>query len=301
MRATVSLFLSYAREDRAAADRVRDQLVGYCEVFLDATSIPGGAEWEHAIESAVRNCKVFVPMVSAASNQSSWVAKESLLALSIGVPIVPLLLSGTLPLRLIDRQFIDFRGGFDAGVADLLSALAVYFGPVRRSHEAVDRLIAMAIRAHISGDIRAANALVEQFVGPESDLASSGYSFWRKLQATLDTNLAESVGPRLSVMETTRRIRDDDYPDGTGYEWTLEIKGASDELDTIDSVRYTLHPTFQSPPQKVRAREIGFKLTRVGWGTFTVAIRIEFIDHTAIDCEYALTFAAEHEALLVQS
>ena len=211
------------------------------------------------------------------------------------------LLSGSLPLRLIDLQFIDFRGGFDAGVADLLSALTVYFGPVRRSHEAVDRLIATAIRAHISGDIRAANALVEQFVGPESDLASSSYWFWRKLQSTLETNFAESVGPRLSVMETTRRIRDNDYPDGIGYEWTLEIKGASDELDTIDSVRYTLHPTFQSSPQKIRAREIGFKLTRVGWGTFTVGIQIEFIDHTAIDCEYALTFAAEHEALLVQS
>jgi transcription initiation factor IIF auxiliary subunit len=99
--------------------------------------------------------------------------------------------------------------------------------------------------------------------------------------------------------ETTRRIPDDDYPDGTAYEWTLEIKGASHELDTIDSVGYTLHPTFHSQPQKVRARETGFGLTRVGWGTFTVGIQIEFIDHTAVDGAYALTFEDQHEALLV--
>jgi len=296
----MSLFLSYAREDRAAAGRVRDELAGYCEVFLDATSIPGGAEWEQAIEYAIRNCKVFVPLVSTASSQSTWVARESLFALNVGVPIVPLLLSGAPPLRFIDRQFIDFRGGFDAGVADLVAALTVYFGPFRRSQEAVDRLIAKAVRALISGDIRAANALVEQFVGPESDLASTGYSLWRKLQAALTTNLAESVGPRLSLLETTRQLPEH-YPDRMGYEWTLEIKGASDELDTIASVIYTLHPTFHSPPQKIRSRETGFRLTRIGWGTFTVWIQIEFVDHTAIECQYTLKFAAKHEALIVPS
>jgi TIR domain len=175
------LFLSYSSGDRPLAQHLRDNLARYLEVFIDTKSIPGGAEWEREIDRAVRDCTIFAPIVSEASNNSRWVARETLLAVNIGVPIVPLLFSDNLPLRIVDLQFIDFRDNFEAGLSDLLSAISGHTGPLRSSAEATDRLIARAIRARLRGDLREANALVEQFVGIDIELASSAYTFWRKL------------------------------------------------------------------------------------------------------------------------
>ena len=260
----MSLFLSYASEDRPMAEKLREGMRLYVEVFFDTKSIRGGAQWEREIDRAIRSCKVFAPIVSEAANNSTWVAKETLLALSVGVPILPLLCSDSLPLRIVDRQFVDFRDSFEAGLSDLLSALADHLGPLRPSREVIDSLIARAIRARLGGDIREANALVEQFVGADSELAANGYSFWRKLESALDTNLAETVAPQLVIKETTSRMGRSEYDDRDAYLWALELHGADEYLDSIDAVVYTLHPTFPNPIQKVRSREDHFRLQQVG-------------------------------------
>ena len=105
----MSLFLSYASHDRPHAARIRDELVQHCGVFFAAKSIAGGAEWEREIDQAIRACKVFAPIVTATSNASRWVTKETLLALEVGVPILPLLFSDSLPLRIVDRTFYRFQ------------------------------------------------------------------------------------------------------------------------------------------------------------------------------------------------
>jgi hypothetical protein len=227
------------------------------------------------------------------------VARETLLALDVGVPILPLLFSDNLPLRIIDRQFVDFRDRLESGLSDLLSSVSVHVGPLRSSPEAIDRLIAKAIRARLNGDMREANALVEQFVGHESELASSGYTFWRKLESALASDLAGSVGPHLVVKEEASRMGPDQYDDRDAFVWALEIHGADKHLDLIDAVVYTLHPTFPDHTQKVRSRGDHFGLQRVGWGTFRVKIHVEFVDYTALDGTYMLTFAETHEAPLI--
>jgi hypothetical protein len=297
----LSIFLSYSSTDRPFAQRVCEQLAQYFEVFFDTRSIPGGAEWEREIDRAIRACQVFIPIVSTAANNSTWVARETLLALSVGVPILPILWSDSPPLRIVDRQFVDFRESFEAGLSDLLAALAAYLGPVRPSRETVDSLIARAIRARLSGKIHEANALVEQFVGPESGLAENGQSFWRKLETALASNFAETVAPRLTIREVTSRANSSQYQDRVAFEWALEIHGADECLDFIEAVVYTLHPTFENRTQKVRSREDHFRLKRVGWGIFPVEIRVEFIDYTAFEGRYTLTFQKTHEARLVRS
>jgi hypothetical protein len=293
------LFLSYSSGDRPLAQHLRDNLARYLEVFIDTKSIPGGAEWEREIDRAVRDCTIFAPIVSEASNNSRWVARETLLAVNIGVPIVPLLFSDNLPLRIVDLQFIDFRDNFEAGLSDLLSAISGHTGPLRSSAEATDRLIARAIRARLRGDLREANALVEQFVGIDIELASSAYTFWRKLESALASDLAGSVGPRLYIRENTSQMSTGQYKDRNAFLWALEIHGADKDLEMIDAVVYTLHPTFDNRIQKVRSREDHFRLQRVGWGRFSVQIHVDFVDHTAVDSTYMLTFAETHEARLL--
>jgi hypothetical protein len=76
----MAVFLSYASVDKSTAVRVRDDLAQHCAVFLDTTSVAGGAEWEweRTIDKAIRSCQVFAPLVTTASNQSAWVARETL-------------------------------------------------------------------------------------------------------------------------------------------------------------------------------------------------------------------------------
>jgi transcription initiation factor IIF auxiliary subunit len=71
------------------------------------------------------------------------------------------------------------------------------------------------------------------------------------------------------------------------------LDAPEDVLAQIDSVRYELHPTFQPPYQIVRAREICFRLTRVGWGVFQVGVKVTFKDNTVGETVHQLTFETD--------
>ena len=73
--------------------------------------IPFGAEWARTIEGKLRECVVFVPVMSPRSREAEWVGKEILLALTLKKPILPLLLDGDRFMELLDRQDEDVSGG----------------------------------------------------------------------------------------------------------------------------------------------------------------------------------------------
>jgi len=61
------------------------------------------------------------------------------------------------------------------------------------------------------------------------------------------------------------------------WKWTVFILGSSEALGQIQCVEYTLHPTF---PERVHEvcqlgiEERPFALSAIGWGTFTIRIRV---------------------------
>lgn len=65
--------MSYARMDGSAhTKKIRDYFnrVGY-NVFLDEKSISGGEEWGDTIKNNIKNCDVFVLIVTSAALNSS--------------------------------------------------------------------------------------------------------------------------------------------------------------------------------------------------------------------------------------
>ncbi|MFA6971206.1 MAG: pYEATS domain-containing protein [Gallionella sp.] len=58
------------------------------------------------------------------------------------------------------------------------------------------------------------------------------------------------------------------------WDWSVWLAGPAAELDKIDYVTYTLHPTYPNPVQKINTREDGFRLKSGGWGEFTIYIDI---------------------------
>jgi len=61
------------------------------------------------------------------------------------------------------------------------------------------------------------------------------------------------------------------------WKWTVFILGPTEALDQIRCVEYTLHPTFPETVHEVcqfGIEDQPFALTAIGWGTFTIRIRV---------------------------
>lgn len=64
-----AVFLSYASEDAEAAARVREGLeAAGIEVWFDQTRLKGGDAWDAAIRRRIKECALFIPIVSAATD-----------------------------------------------------------------------------------------------------------------------------------------------------------------------------------------------------------------------------------------
>ena len=61
-----SVFLSYASEDRKAAQALRDALETFgLEVWYDESALDGGDAWDQKIRRQIRECDFFMPVISA--------------------------------------------------------------------------------------------------------------------------------------------------------------------------------------------------------------------------------------------
>ena len=64
-----AVFLSYASQDAAAAQRICDALrAAGVEVWFDRSELRGGDAWDGRIRRQIRECALFVPIISATTN-----------------------------------------------------------------------------------------------------------------------------------------------------------------------------------------------------------------------------------------
>ena len=82
------IFISYSSRDSEFAKRLVKSLEEYFDVWMDQ-SLEGGMKWEQMIQSAIEECQVFLVIVSQASNESEWVARETILAEQLKKPRIP--------------------------------------------------------------------------------------------------------------------------------------------------------------------------------------------------------------------
>src|SRR5689334_21378716 len=69
---TKAVFLSYASQDAEAVQPVRDALCAAgLEVWFDRNELRGGDAWDASIRKQIKECALFVPMISANTNARS--------------------------------------------------------------------------------------------------------------------------------------------------------------------------------------------------------------------------------------
>ena len=100
-----AVFLSYAREDKAAALRLSEALVTEgIEVWFDQVELRGGDTWDAKIKKQIRECALFVPVISAQTQKRGegyfrreWnLAAQRLLDMAPGRPfLLPVVIDDT--------------------------------------------------------------------------------------------------------------------------------------------------------------------------------------------------------------
>jgi signal transduction histidine kinase len=89
-----SVFISFSSKDVRVANKFRTALDqrGVTSIFFsghESTGIPVGANWEHSIYSALKRCRIFLPLISENWNASAWCHAELRIARMLGVEIIP--------------------------------------------------------------------------------------------------------------------------------------------------------------------------------------------------------------------
>lgn len=286
------IFISYASPNRAFALRLADNLDRFFDVWIDREGLEGGVAWENRIDQAIKDCGLFLVIVSPESNDSSWVHRETLRAQSLKKPCVPALLQGELPLRLLELQYVDFRGEYEGGFRDLLEALQMHLKPAEYNEESVNELIGAAVRAYFAGEDIHANNITEQIAVLDPSLASKLAGLWQHLGSRVAGAQAANASMNLiKTVEFARKSAEFKYDDQAAYEWEIALDAPPHVIEQIEFVNYKLHPTFEPPSQIVRNRESNFRLKRVGWGVFPVTLDIHFRDGSIGHAVHKLTFA----------
>jgi hypothetical protein len=122
------IFLSHATADKAFARRlIRALEARKLKVWFAPYRLVGSQKWHDEIGKALLRCDWFVLLLSKSSIRSRWVKNELLYALNesrLEDRIVPVLTEECawrdLSWTLGAIQRVDFRPGFDEGVAELL-------------------------------------------------------------------------------------------------------------------------------------------------------------------------------------
>ncbi|MBK9925749.1 MAG: TIR domain-containing protein [Anaerolineales bacterium] len=112
-------FLSYSRANKDFAIRLAKELKseGF-SVWLDQLDIPAGSRWDREVEKALKECEIFMIILTSASVDSENVLDEIGYAIDTGKRFLPVLLEKCdVPFRLRRFQYVDFTNkNFDDGV-----------------------------------------------------------------------------------------------------------------------------------------------------------------------------------------
>lgn len=116
------IFFSYARADAEFTLKLAKSLRSAgANLWIDQLDIPGGADWDDAVEQALKLAQSVLVILSPAAVESTNVMNEVSFALQQGKRVVPVLYKTCeIPLRLHRKQHIDFTAEFDLGLEKLL-------------------------------------------------------------------------------------------------------------------------------------------------------------------------------------
>jgi hypothetical protein len=131
------IFISYSRSDEGIVNQLISKLeMKEYRLWKDSRKIRGGEKWKNAIVKAIKECDIFIIILSRSSIRSSNVLKELDIADNANKIILPIAISqlkipGEMEYQLTGLQRIDLTPNFEAGIAKVLEALVATKGQTK--------------------------------------------------------------------------------------------------------------------------------------------------------------------------
>jgi len=132
MASPKDIFISYAHTDKEYASQVYNYLNsnGY-SCWMDEFELVGGHEWQKEIETALRNCKTVILVISPAYEASESCSKEVSLSCVLKKKVVPVLLQALpggwppkgMAFELTKIQYVDLSVSVSSNLPNLLKAI----------------------------------------------------------------------------------------------------------------------------------------------------------------------------------
>jgi hypothetical protein len=316
------VFISYSNKDKKVADGICHGLeTRGLRCWIAPRDVMPGQNWGSALVDAIENTKVVVLVFSSNANSSAQVYREMERAVSDGKPIIPVRIEDIAPSR--DLEFYisaaHWMDVWDTPQEQYTDRLAQNIGMLAGAQVSVpEKSAPSAGLKRVAGPARggartfvwiggAAVALLIvaivawTFIGPEfrkdsgpfipskggMDIPNKG-SFPHQPSEDSGLNVAqmpaEFMGGPPRLIQTNRKL------DERTWEWEIHLRGSERALDQVRSVTYTLHPTFDPRVVTVTDRSTGFRITKTGWGTFSIPVKIEYHDGRAREEKVQLEF-----------
>ncbi len=121
------IFLSYNRKDSNFVMKLVNSLkAANVNIWLDQINIERGERWDQSVQNALKQCKIFIVILSPYSVSSENVLDEVNFAINAGKKIIPLLIRKCeVPFRLERFQYIDFTKNYQQAIGQLFSDLNI--------------------------------------------------------------------------------------------------------------------------------------------------------------------------------
>jgi hypothetical protein len=122
------VFFSYSRADAEFALQLATDLRSAgVDLWIDQLDIPAGAQWDIAVEEALKQCPCLLVILSPMSTASQNVMDEVSFAIERNKRILPVLYRNCdIPFRLKRLQYIDFSGDYNVACDKLLDAIRAH-------------------------------------------------------------------------------------------------------------------------------------------------------------------------------
>jgi len=98
---------------------------------------------------------------------------------------------------------------------------------------------------------------------------------------------------KLSIAQKTTMVNE------RWWKWGVWIEGNQEDLGSVESVTYILHPTFSKPVQIRKNKYDKFLLEEEGWGEFEIRARVK-LQSSAPSVPLLLVSAAGHSRILLK-
>lgn len=125
----IPVFLSHSKEDKKIGGLFKKKLAPFgVDVFLAHEDIEGGIDWKTKLYSEIKNCEIFIVLLSDNYHKANFTDQELGMGLAYEKNVIPVSIDGTMPYGFMEKyQCMKCESEIDDANIEKLLGLIMHF------------------------------------------------------------------------------------------------------------------------------------------------------------------------------